>query len=396
MHRVNAWVEGLLGDVITLQRGFDITKKDQHPGPYPVISSSGPSSHHDEFKVSGPGVVIGRKGSLGGVYFADGSFWPHDTTLWVKDFKGSDPRFVFYLLQTLGLEKFDVGASNPTLNRNHLHLLPVAVPERNTQQRIAAVLSAYDDLIENNTRRIQILEEMAQAIYREWFVGFRYPGHEDVPLVDSKLGLIPEGWEVRPFGDLARLNRKNVDPRKHQDEEFAHFSLPAYDASHRPVIEIGEEIGSLKFEVTETCILYSKLNPRIPRVWFVDPQLERRSIASTEFLVLTPIEPWNLSVLLATCRSREFASRVVGMAGGTSTSHQRAKPGDLLRLPMLRPRPELTSSFDFLVCPIIDLAEHLRSANANLRSTRDLLLPRLISGKIDISELDIDFGESAA
>ena len=169
-----------LGAVITLQRGHDITKADQQPGSYPVISSGGPASYHAEYKYEGPGVVIGRKGSLGGVYWSEGPYWPHDTTLWVKDFQGNDPKFIYYFLHTLNLERFDVGASNPTLNRNHLHLMDVRVPSRSAQELIANTLSTFDDLIENNRRRIEILEEMARLLYREWFVHFRFPGHEDV------------------------------------------------------------------------------------------------------------------------------------------------------------------------------------------------------------------------
>src|SRR5687768_9542714 len=101
----------LLGDVVTFQRGFDITKSAQREGPFPVITSSGPTSTHDEFKVAGPGVVIGRKGTLGTAFYVHGDYWPHDTTLWAKDFHGNDPHFVYYFLRTLGLERYDVGAS---------------------------------------------------------------------------------------------------------------------------------------------------------------------------------------------------------------------------------------------------------------------------------------------
>lgn len=186
-----SWNERTLGELATFQRGFDITKKEQNPGPYSVISSSGPKSTHNKAKVCGPGVIIGRKGSLGTVFFSEDDFWPHDTTLWVKDFHGNDPKFVYYVLQTLALERFDVGSSNPTLNRNHIHPLPVRFPKPPVQKEVVKILSAYDDLIENNKRRIALLEESARLLYREWFVHLRFPGHEHVPVVDG----VPEGWE---------------------------------------------------------------------------------------------------------------------------------------------------------------------------------------------------------
>jgi type I restriction enzyme, S subunit len=190
---VTRWQILPLGEVLTFQRGFDITKDEQYAGPYPVYSSSGPKSTHREFKVRGPGVIIGRKGSLGTVFYSEGDYWPHDTTLWVKDFHGNDAKFVYYFLQMMGFERYDAGASNPTLNRNHIHAILVHWLPLPIQRRIAGILSAYDDLIENNLRRIKILEEMARAFYREWFIHFRFPGHENVPLVDSPLGMIPKG-----------------------------------------------------------------------------------------------------------------------------------------------------------------------------------------------------------
>ena len=164
------WQTIPLGEVLTFQRGFDITKEEQREGPYPVISSSGTKSTHAEFKVRGPGVIIGRKGSLGTVFYSDRDYWPHDTTLWIKDFHGNVPRFAYYFLQTMGFERLDAGASNPSLNRNHIHTIPVRWPPVPVQRRIAGILSAYDGLIENSQQRIRILEEMARAIHPEAFI----------------------------------------------------------------------------------------------------------------------------------------------------------------------------------------------------------------------------------
>lgn len=122
--------------------------------------------------------------------------------MWVKDFKGNYPRYVYYFLQTLNLERFNSGAGVPTLNRNDLDTLEISIHDFPIQQKIAFILSAYDDLIENNNKRIKILEEMAQAVYKEWFVNFRFPGHKKVKMVKSKMGMIPEGWEVKTLDDV--------------------------------------------------------------------------------------------------------------------------------------------------------------------------------------------------
>ena len=208
-----------LEDLVTLQRGFDITEKVQKAGSVPVISSGGISSYHSEFKVNGPGVVIGRKGTLGKVFYTSENYWPHDTSLWVKDFKGNDPRFIYYLLQVLHFERFDAGAANPTLNRNHIHSLKLKVPRKEYRTQIASILSAYDELIDNNKQRIKLLEEMAEEIYKEWFVRMRFPGYETCTFHNIEgevvpfgtVGALPEGWVNMPLSTIVEIKKgKNI------------------------------------------------------------------------------------------------------------------------------------------------------------------------------------------
>ena len=163
-----------IGTQLTLQRGFDITRKQQQPGTVPVVSSGGVSSFHNEAKVAAPGVVLGRKGSLGTTFLLQEGFWPHDTTLWVKDFKDNNPVFVYYFFLNMSdiLKKMDVGAANPALNRNHVHPIEVLWPVRHVQDQIAKMLSALDRKVANNHQINQTLEQMALAIFKSWFVYF--------------------------------------------------------------------------------------------------------------------------------------------------------------------------------------------------------------------------------
>ena len=199
------WRECQLGDVITLQRGYDLPAQNRRPGNIPIVTSSGITGYHDTAKAKGPGVVTGRYGTLGEAFYIKTDYWPHNTALFVRDFKGNDPLFVRYLLTLLNFSSQNAAGAVPGVNRNALHLLPVRVPSVLMQRRIAAILSAYDDLIENNLRRIKILEEMAQTLYREWFVNFRFPGHENVRMVESELGPIPEGWGAKKLGNVLTL-----------------------------------------------------------------------------------------------------------------------------------------------------------------------------------------------
>ncbi|MDF2415719.1 restriction endonuclease subunit S [Aeromonas sp. 1HA1] len=171
-----------IGEQLTLQRGFDITKKEQMAGDVPVVSSGGISSYHNLAKATAPGVVLGRKGSLGTVYFLKEDYWPHDTSLWVKDFKGNNPHFVYYFFKGMAseLKKMDVGAANPALNRNHVHLLKTKWPSIYIQNKIAEIASSLDDKITHNRQINQTLEQMAQALFKSWFVDFD-------PVVDNAL-----------------------------------------------------------------------------------------------------------------------------------------------------------------------------------------------------------------
>lgn len=213
-----------LGDFLNFQRGFDLLSKDRTEGNIPVISSSGITGSHNEYKAKGAGVIIGRKGTLGTVHYCDSDYWPHDTTLWVTDFKGNDPKFVYYFLPLLDFKKYDVGSSNPTLNRNYIHEIITTLPSVIEQKKIVAVLSALDAKIELNNRINAELESLAKTIYDYWFVQFDFPfdfaqgkpsadgkpykssGGEMVNVEEGKGDrAIPTGWEIGTLYDLANI-----------------------------------------------------------------------------------------------------------------------------------------------------------------------------------------------
>lgn len=201
---MSEWRKGCLGDVCELKRGYDLPASRRETGTVPIVSSSGITGFHSEAKVRGPGVVTGRYGTLGEVFYLDRDFWPLNTALYVRDFKGNEPRFVAAVLQSLGLGRNQIAAAVPGVNRNQLHTLPVRWPDLDTQRAIAAVLSCIDDLISNNRRRIRLLEQMAGKIYDEWFVQFRFPGYKDRNLVKS-VELVPNGWKMCEMGDVLEL-----------------------------------------------------------------------------------------------------------------------------------------------------------------------------------------------
>ena len=173
--RGDGWIHTTIGEQAVLQRGFDITKRQQNPGSIPVVSSGGIKSFHDKAMVDAPGVVIGRKGTLGKVFYLEDDYWPHDTTLWVKDFKGNDPRFVYYFFTGLDVLHLDSGAANPALNRNQVHPINVDWPPVSEQPTIVATLDA---LVEETQRlesiyqrKLDALDELKKSLLHQAFSG---------------------------------------------------------------------------------------------------------------------------------------------------------------------------------------------------------------------------------
>ena len=378
-----------LGDVLTLQRGFDITKSEQEDGEVPVVSSSGVSSYHKAWKVKGPGVVIGRKGTLGTVHFVKPNFWPHDTTLWVKDFKGNDPRFLSYFLKTLKLENFDVGASNPTLNRNHVHSIRILFPRLlPTQQKIAAILSAYDELIEVNARRVARLERLAEELYREWFVRFRFPGHQHAAFVKG----VPD-WEIRKI-DGAFEFMGGGTPSKEVASYWADGGVNWFtpsDITGGSGIFLGESgvqcsEDGLRHSSAKLFPAYSVMLTSRATIGAIGINLTP-ACTNQGFITCIPNGNYPLPYLYHWLKLAKpyFDQLAVGATFPELTK------GTFKRIEILTPPQPIINEFARLEAPLFQQIETLLQANQHLAKTRDLLLPRLLAGKLDVAELDIAF-----
>jgi type I restriction enzyme, S subunit len=367
-------------DFITLQRGFDLPNKDRIEGPYPVLASTSVNGYHSEYKVQPPGVVTGRSGSLGTIQFVDTPFWPLNTTLWVKDFKGNNPKYVYYYLQTMHLEDYNAGTGVPTLNRNHLDEINIYAHNLEEQHNIASILSAYDDLIENNNRRIKLLEQAAHDLYREWFVYFRFPGHEQVEMIDSgtEYGMIPHGWEVKRFGDVTENFDSKRIPVSAIDRTKMQGKYPYYGASgiidfvnnyifegrYLLVAEDGENLRSRKTSVAffATGKFWVNNHAHIIR---------GKSLVSAEYLQIL-IQNLNLSPYI------------------TGAAQPKLSQSNLNQIPVLIASNDIQRKFDEFVCECFIQKELLEQKNILLKEARDLLLPRLVSGELDVSEINIE------
>lgn len=370
------WSKSTLGELAFFQRGFDITKKEQEEGEYPVVSSSGIQSFHSKATVQGPGVVIGCKGTLGSVFYIESDFWAHDTTLWVKDFQGNNPRFVYYFLKTLDLGKFDSGGANPTLNRNHIHGIQILKPLVQTQERIADVLSNYDRLIDNNTRRIALLESSIHRLYQEWFVHLRFPGCKKGAIVDG----VPEGWELIQLSEIASVNQRTISARN-APEKIQYVDISSVTTGNIcgvQLVKLVDAPSRAKRVVTHGDVIWSMVRPG-RRAYSLVLNPPENLIASTGFAVLSAKEiPY--SFLYQAVTTDSFVSHMENVA--TGAAYPAVKPKDFESMPLLVPDENLLNKFDELATFINQQIHNLHLQNDRLREARDLLLPRLMNGSI--------------
>lgn len=302
----------------------------------------------------------------------------------VTDPNVTDARFLYYALAGArsSLTAKAHGAAQQNLSQQLIKSFAVSVPSIEAQQRIGGTLRAIDDLIENNRRRVELLEQMARAIYREWFVHFRYPGHESVPLVDSPLGPIPQGWKVHRVDNLVEIIKETVDPSSIDPE------TPAVGLEHIPRQQLtldswgnaGDQ-GSRKAMFAKGDILFGKIRPYFHKV-SVAPF---SGISSTDAIVIRPHDSsWGQLVL--TVSSSEFVAHATQSSNGTKMP--RADWNVIGQWQVSVPPPGLSEEFSELVREHLEMAEELMLQNLALSSLRDLLLPKLVTGQIDVSDLN--------
>lgn len=386
---VGEWVNTILGNVLTLQRGFDLPETKRESGPYPVVASTGHVGTHTVAMARGPGVVIGRSGSIGGGQFIQSDFWPLNTTLWVKDFKNNDRRFCYYLLKSINLANFNAGSGVPTLNRNHIHPIPVRVPNDLKEQRaIAHILGTLDDKIELNRRMNETLEQMAQAIFKSWFVDFEFPGHDKTEFVNG----LPNGWRKGCLGDILAVS---IGGDWGGDHEF--------EGAIRAISLRGTDLETLKL---------SGFAAAAPIRWIRKDKLEKRMVNDCDILIggsgLGPIGKTlycserlaNLYDLPVTYSNfcRRLTAKSKGIAAFAEivlenmylsgemrqfyigTSIPNLDVNSLLRYPLIIPPADIVSEFYKVVSG--RWAKLFNKENILLAQIRDSFLPKLMTGEV--------------
>lgn len=288
------------------------------------------------------------------------------------------------------------GATREALTKDTIGNFEILLPPLHAQRKIATILGAYDDLIENNTRRIKILEEMAQALYREWFVKFRFPGHEKVKMVESELGMVPEGWEVKKLEDVClRITDGSHWSPKTVDDGYPMASVKDMNdwgfeiAQCRKIAkEDYEELIQNDCKPLEGDILIAKDGSYLKHIFVTEKEHELVILSS--IAIIRPnnqILPYMLSFYL---REPSIKALMAGYVSGVAIPRIVLK--DFRKFLIIVPSIDIQSQFFNLAEPMIRNCYRIIEKNANLRLTRDLLLPKLISGKIEVDNLDIELG----
>ncbi len=347
-----------LGDHLDFSNGSTLrVREPESEGRYPIYGANGAIGYASQHNARGPLIVVGRVGSFcGSVHFSNCDVWITDNAVACHVRNSDETRYWYYALQTCGLNRHRAGSGQPLLNQSILRSVSVRAVEPGERQRIGEILGAIDDKIAANRRVIEAAEALMVATVRR--------------VCDHTI-----------LSNLATRSTVSLGPREF-DDTVAHYSLPAFDADAHVNLVDGRTIKSHKFVLPEPCVLFSKLNPRIPRIWNVPRLPSAMALASTEFVVLRPIGV-DTSALWSAVRQPEVLAILQQMAAGMTGSRQRIQPRELLEV-TVRDVRRLPVGPARTLSSLGALCDRSRAEAAHLSGVRETLLPLLMCGKVRV------------
>ena len=379
------WKEYKLGDVCQrLKSGKGINaQKISIQGKYPVIGGNGLRGYTDEANFIGQAAIIGRQGAYcGNVRYFNGAGYMTEHAIVVVGNELANTKYLSCKLSLMKLGHLSAQSAQPGLSVQLLSKLPIKLPTIEEQNAVAAIIQSLDDKIELNRRINDNLEQQAQALFKAWFVDFE--PFKDGKFVDSELGRIPEGWKIVEANYFMTISKESINPTKNPACLYTHYSIPAFDEALTPEIQYGREIKSNKFLVYSGMTLFSKLNPRIKRIWFID-EAPNNSICSTEFIPYKSLGA-NCYFLYCYLNSKMFYDQAISLVNGATGSHQRFHPNETLKF-LFAYKKGIVEKFNAIVTPTLKEMSKLSIENRKLTRLRDTLLPRLMSGELNVNTI---------
>lgn len=339
-------------------------------------------------------LIMATSGTLGYTVFLGVKGCIHDGWLYMSNFNGIEKDFLFYCLKnnTQYFYNRAYGAAIQNVNTNILRNMPIELPPLELQKRVSSILSNYDNLIENNTKRIELLEKMAKLIYDEWFVKFKFPEHENVRMVDSELGKIPEGWEVKTIGESFKVILGGTPARAKAEYWGGNVNwINSGKVNELRVINNSEGITELGLNKSATKLM----PPRTTVLAITGATLGQVSLTEIEVCanqsVVGVYDESNIYSEYIFLKIKEIIKEMIMRAGGGAQQHINKEIVNQTKI--LLPKKGMIEDSNKFIVPIFNEISNLLFKNQTLKKTRDLLIPKLISGKVDVSDLDIKVPE---
>ena len=362
------WRDCILGDLVTFQRGHDLPKSKMNGGKYPVVGSNGIIGHHDKYTTEAPSITVGRSGNVGKPFIYYGKSWSHNTSLYIKDFKGNDPIFIYYFLQTLDLENYAGGSAVPTLNRNHVHSLNVSVPRKvNVQKKIGETLKLIDDKINTNEKINENLFQQLHVLYLRLFC-------------DSAMDT--------PLGDVVATTSGGTPSRKH-DEYYSDSSIcwvKSKELLGNYIHETEEHINDLAIKkssaklLPEHSVLIAMYGATVGAYGVISkPMTCNQAVCA---LLCNENYPYTYLFQIAYESQQKFINLAVGSA-------QQNISQVLIKQLNLHSDLDIIQKFHGFALSMHKEIESLQAENMRLSALRDNLLPKLMSGELDVSNIDL-------
>lgn len=399
-----SFISTTFGDFLSIQRGHDLPQNSRVEGVVPVAGSSGVVGFHNEGKGPVPGITIGRSGSIGEVNYYRNEYFPLNTTLYVTNFHGNDPKFSFYFLKNFDFTSFDSGSVQPSLNRNFLNPALIEIPSVEEQKAIAHILGTLDDKIELNQKMNQTLEDIAKAIFKSWFVDFDPvrakmdgrptglpPEISDLfpdELVDSEIGEIPKGWEiviVSDFGKVVCGKTPSTQDAENFDGPFPFITIPDMRgnllslSTDRTVSTKGASALKGKMLPAGSICVSCIATPGLVSVTTSD------SFTNQQINSIVPSDQINREYLLF---SMMTFGDLISSAGSGGSVFSNLSTGRFKELPILQPCEKTRTVFSKMTRPILQRLEISQKEISTLSELRDTLLPKLISGELRIPDAE--------
>lgn len=375
--------EYTLRDLLVIHYGKSLPAKHRIDGVFPVYGSSGITGYHCEYLIKGPGIIVGRKGSIGTVYYSAKDFFPIDTVYYIETFTDKlDLEYAYYLLQQLGLSNLNTDAAVPGLNRDIFYSVKVSIPSVEEQKAIAKPLFLVDNMISNNLAQIKSYEKIIETYYSKWFINFKFPYHEQANFVDG----IPEGWSLKSVQELTELISRGITP-KYNDKSGLSIVINQKCVRDKKLnLELArrqdKEIPASKLVQQGDVLINSTGAGTLGRVTQVHEDLPNTTV-DTHVTIVRPLKEISTAWFGAAISNLENYIEILGEGATNQLELKREVIG---RLDLVYPTMEIQQAFQKIVEPMQQQILNLMKQNTHLLKLKETLLPRLMSGELDVSK----------